>query len=163
MQGRVKRIEEIALRTPRGAGAVAGWTVGRDHDPVQERRRVVSGRRTRGADQEGLTAAHITAELRKRLSVIDSAFIIVVPQASVPGIGTGGGFEMRIQDCQGRVAEMLTAATDELVAAAQIAPGLAAVFSPYTAKTPQVFVEIDRLKAQMIGVLIQNVTDAIET
>ncbi|MDU6750701.1 MAG: efflux RND transporter permease subunit, partial [Bradyrhizobium sp.] len=113
--------------------------------------------------KKGLTAARITAELRKRLSVIESAFIIVVPPPAVPGIGTGGGFAMRIQDRQGRGPEMLAAATDELVTAARRVPGLTAVFSPFTANTPQVFVEIDRQKAQMLGVPIQNVTDTIET
>ncbi|WP_164153907.1 efflux RND transporter permease subunit, partial [Stenotrophomonas maltophilia] len=63
---------------------------------------------------------------------------------------------------QGRGAELLAAATDELVAAARKEPGLTAVFSPFTANTPQVFVEIDRQKAQMLGVPIQNVTEAIE-
>jgi multidrug efflux pump subunit AcrB len=37
------------------------------------------------------------------------------------------------------------------------------VFSPYSASTPQVFVDIDRIKAQKLGVPIQSVTDAIET
>ena len=37
------------------------------------------------------------------------------------------------------------------------------MFSPFTANTPQVFVDIDRVKAQKLGVPIQNVTDAIET
>jgi multidrug efflux pump subunit AcrB len=37
------------------------------------------------------------------------------------------------------------------------------VFSPFTANTPQMFVDIDRIKAQKLGVPIQNVTDAIET
>jgi hydrophobe/amphiphile efflux-1 (HAE1) family protein len=112
--------------------------------------------------KKGLTAASITAELRKRLASIQSAFIIVIPPPAVPGIGTGGGFTMRIQDRQGRGADLLAAATDELVAAARKAPGLAAVFSPYTANTPQVFVDIDRIKAQKLGVPIQNVTEAIE-
>ena len=113
--------------------------------------------------KKGLTATLITAELRKRLSAIEGAFIIVVPPPAVPGIGTGGGFTMRIEDRQGRGPELLAAATDEVVAAARKAPGLTAVFSPFTANTPQVFVEIDRLKAQMLGVPIQNVTEAIET
>jgi hydrophobe/amphiphile efflux-1 (HAE1) family protein len=113
--------------------------------------------------QKGLTAAVITAELRKRLSAIEGAFIIVVPPPAVPGIGTGGGFTMRIEDRQGRGPELLAAATDELVAAARKAPGLTAVFSPFSANTPEVFVEIDRLKAQMLGVPIENVTEAIET
>jgi len=51
---------------------------------------------------------------------------------------------MRIQDRQGRGPELLAAATDELVAAARKAPGLSSVFSPFTANTPQVFVDIDR-------------------
>jgi hydrophobe/amphiphile efflux-1 (HAE1) family protein len=113
--------------------------------------------------KKGLSAAVITAELRKRLSAIEGAFIIVVPPPAVPGIGTGGGFTMRIEDRQGRGPDLLAAATDEVVAAARKAPGLTAVFSPFTANTPQVFVEIDRLKAQMLGVPIQNVTEAIET
>ncbi len=113
--------------------------------------------------KKGLTAASITAELRKRLASLEDAFIIVIPPPAVPGIGTGGGFTMRIQDRQGRGSELLAAATDELVAAARKAPGLTAVFSPYTANTPQVFVDIDRFKAEKLGVPIQNVTEAIET
>jgi hydrophobe/amphiphile efflux-1 (HAE1) family protein len=112
---------------------------------------------------KGLTARAITAELRKRLSKIENAFIIVVPPPAVPGIGTGGGFAMRVQDREGRGPQLLAAATTELVAAANKAPGLTAVFSPFTANTPQIFVDIDRQKAQMLRVPIQNVTEAIET
>ena len=113
--------------------------------------------------KKGLTAAKITGDLRRRLSVIEGAFIIVIPPPAIPGIGTGGGFTMRIQDRQGRGAELLASATDELVAAARRTPGLTSVFSPYSASTPQVFVDIDRIKAQKLGVPIQSVTDAIET
>ena len=37
------------------------------------------------------------------------------------------------------------------------------MFSPFTANTPQLFVDIDRVKAQKLGVPIQNVTDTIQT
>src|SRR5665213_2610213 len=67
--------------------------------------------------KKGLTAAVITGDLRKRLAALEDAFIIVIPPPSIPGIGTGGGFTMRIQDRQGRGPELLAAATDELVAA----------------------------------------------
>ena len=113
--------------------------------------------------KKGQTAAQITAELRKRLASLEGAFIIVVPPPAVSGIGTGGGFAMQVQDRQGRGAELLAAATDELVAAARKAPGLTSVFSPFTANTPQVFVDIDEQKAQMLGVPVQNLTEAIET
>ena len=113
--------------------------------------------------KKGLTAAVITANLRKRLSAIEGAFIIVIPPPPIPGIGTGGGFAMRVQDRQGRGAELLAAATDELVNAARKTPGLTSVFSPFSANTPQVFVDIDRVKAQKLGVPIQGITDTIET
>ena len=115
--------------------------------------------------KKGLTAQSITADLRKRLAAIEGAFIIVIPPPPIPGIGTGGGFTMRIQDRQGRGPELLAAATDELVDAARKSPLLLAptVFSPFSANTPQVFVDIDRVKAQKLGVPIQNITDTIET
>ncbi len=161
----VKRIEAIALDTPGVArmpalAGLSGATFTQSNNaaamfPVFEdpEERI----------KKGLTAATITAELRKRLSVIEGAFIIVLPPPAVPGIGTGGGFAMRIEDRQGRGPQLLAAATDELVNAARKAPGLTAVFSPFSANTPQVFVDIDRQKAQMLGVPIQNLTEAIET
>lgn len=115
--------------------------------------------------KKGLSANAITAELRKRLATIQGAFIIVIPPPAVPGIGTGGGFTIRIQDRQGRGPELLAAATDELVAAARKSPSLFApsVFSPFSANTPQLFVDIDRTKAQKLGVPIANINDTIQT
>ncbi|MGY4483132.1 hydrophobe/amphiphile efflux-1 (HAE1) family protein [Bradyrhizobium sp. LM3.2] len=113
--------------------------------------------------KKGLTANAITAELRKRLLAIQGAFIIVIPPPAVPGIGTGGGFAIRIQDRQGRGPELLAAATNELVAAARKSPDMTSVFSPFTANTPQMFVDIDHIKAQKLGVPIASITDTIQT
>ncbi|MBT1513465.1 multidrug efflux RND transporter permease subunit [Bradyrhizobium sp. SRL28] len=113
--------------------------------------------------KKGLSADAIAGDLRKRLASIQGAFIIVIPPPAVPGIGTGGGFTMRIQDRQSRGPELLAAATDELVGAARKAPGLTQVFSPFTANTPQLFVDIDRVKAQKLGVPIANINEAIQT
>lgn len=113
--------------------------------------------------KKGLSASVITAELRKRLSVIQGAFVIVIPPPAVPGIGTGGGFSIRVQDRQGRGPELLAAATDELVAAARKSPNLTSVFSPFSANTPQLFVDIDRVKAQKLGVPIAEVNNTIQT
>ena len=161
----VRKIEEIALNTPgvvrvpalAGLSGATRTQAGNSAAlfPVFEEPEVRA--------KKGLTSNSITAELRKRLSGIEEAFIIVIPPPAVPGIGTGGGFAMRVQDRQGRGSDLLAAATDELVSAARKAPGLTAVFSPYTANTPQVFVDIDRVKAQKLGVPIQNITEAIET
>ena len=139
--------------------------VGRHAHAGRQCRGAVSGvRRAGGAAEKGPDGGESSPPIcASGCRRIEGAFIIVIPPPSVPGIGTGGGFTMRIQDRQGRGPELLAAATDELVAAARKAPGLTSVFSPFTANTPQVFVDIDRFKAQKLGVPIQNVTDAIET
>jgi hydrophobe/amphiphile efflux-1 (HAE1) family protein len=113
--------------------------------------------------KKGLTAAVIAADLRKRLSAIEGALVLIIPPPAVPGIGTGGGFTMRLEDRQGRGTALLAQATDELVNAARRAPGLTSVFSTFSTSTPQLFVEIDRIKAQKLGVPIQNINNTIQT
>ncbi|MFQ3454091.1 multidrug efflux RND transporter permease subunit [Bradyrhizobium sp. UFLA01-814] len=161
----VREIERIALDTPGivRVGAFSGFSGATRTQagnaaalfPVFDEPEV--------RQKKGLSADAITADLRKRLSVIQGAFIIVIPPPAVPGIGTGGGFTIRIQDRQGRGPELLAAATDELVQAARKSPNLTSVFSPFSANTPQLFVDIDRVKAQKLGVPIANINDTIQT
>ena len=110
-----------------------------------------------------LTAERITADLRTRLSAIDDAVLLVLPPPSVPGIGNGGGFAMRLEDRAGRGTDVLAAATEEMVNAARAEPALTSVFTPFSNGTPQIFVDIDRTRAQMLNVPIANVTEALET
>src|ERR1700710_1219401 len=161
----VRRIEKIALDTPGiiRVAAFAGLSGATRTQASNAAALFPVFDEPEARLKKGLTAAKITADLRKRLSAIQGAFIIVIPPPPVPGIGTGGGFTMRIQDRQGRGPELLAAANDELVAAARKAPGLTQVFSPYTADTPQLFVDIDRVKAQKLGVPIASVNETIQT
>jgi hydrophobe/amphiphile efflux-1 (HAE1) family protein len=161
----VRQIERIALDTPGivRVGAFTGFSGATRTQTGNAAALFPVFDEPEARQKKGLSAKAITADLRKRLSVIQGAFIIVIPPPAVPGIGTGGGFAIRIQDRQGRGPELLAAATDELVAAARKSPNLTSVFSPFTANTPQLFVDIDRVKAQKLGVPIGNVTDTIET
>ena len=97
------------------------------------------------------------------MSEIDEAFIVVIPPPPVRGIGTGGGFALRVQDLDGRGNDALAAATSELVNAARAAPGLTSVFTPFSISVPQLFVEVDRTRAEMLNVPVARVTEAIET
>jgi hydrophobe/amphiphile efflux-1 (HAE1) family protein len=161
----VREIERIALDTPGivRVGAFTGFSGATRTQAGNAAALFPVFDEPETRQKKGLSANAITAELRKRLSVIQGAFIIVIPPPAVPGIGTGGGFTIRIQDRQGRGPESLAAATDEVVAAARKSPNLSSVFSPFSANTPQLFVDIDRVKAQKLGVPIANVTDTIET
>ena len=112
--------------------------------------------------KEGLTSERITADLRRRLSAIKGAFIITLAPPPVRGIGTAGGFKMLVQDKRGRGPAALEAATQDLIAAANKTEGLAGVFTLFNTRTPKVFADIDRTRAQMLGVPITRVFEAMQ-
>ena len=111
---------------------------------------------------KGLSADHVLADLRARLAAIKEAFIIVIPPPPVRGIGNSGGFKMMVQDKRGRGLAALDAATQDLVATANQTPGLAGVFSLFNTRTPKLYADIDRVKAEMLGVPADKVFEALE-
>jgi hydrophobe/amphiphile efflux-1 (HAE1) family protein len=108
------------------------------------------------------SAAAIQAQLFRRLSSIQEAFIIPVLPPPVMGIGTAGGFRLMIEDRAGQGSEVLRAATESLVTRAAQTPGIAATFSLFETSTPQVYLNIDRTKAQLLGINVQDVFNALQ-
>ncbi len=111
---------------------------------------------------QGLTAPHILADLRRRLGAIQDAFIIVVPPPPVRGVGTAGGFKMMVQDKGGRGLPALEATLQQLVSAANQTPEITAAFSLFNTRTPKVYADIDRVKAEMLGVSADKVFETLE-
>ncbi len=108
------------------------------------------------------SAPAIQAELNKRLSKIQDAFIVAVLPPPVMGIGTAGGFRMMIEDRGGRGAAALREAASALMARANGTPGLSQVFTLFETSTPQVYLDIDRTKAQLLGINVQDVFNALQ-
>ncbi len=111
---------------------------------------------------EGLNAGSLIQQLQMKMFSIPEALIFVVPPPPVQGLGTSGGFTMRIQDRAGRGPAELEATTWDVAFAANQVPGLVQVFTPFSAQSPQVYVDIDRVKAQMLQVPISNVFRTLE-
>jgi len=108
-------------------------------------------------DKAGRNLPVILAETQQRLSEIKDAMIVVLPPPSVRGIGTLGGFTFEVQDRAGAGSVALQNATDALVAAANKDPHLSQVFTLFRASSPQVYADIDRTKAEMLGVATDDV------
>lgn len=113
--------------------------------------------------KHGQTAAWIQGELTKRVASIDGANILIVQPPPVSGIGSAGGFSLRLEDRTGVGTAVLAKATNDLVAAANATPGLVGIYTTFSAGTPQTKVELDRERAEMLGVQSQDVNAAIET
>lgn len=112
--------------------------------------------------KQGLTSGRILGGAQQALAPIKEAFIIVVPPPPVRGIGNAGGFKMMVQDQRGRGPQALEQATGQLAAAASAEPGLVGLFSLFNTRTPKVFADIDRQRAEMLGVTPDKVFDALE-
>src|SRR5882762_9114259 len=111
----------------------------------------------------GLATASILNGLRAQMQALREAFVLVIPPPSVPGIGTGGGFKMYIEDRAGRGPRALEQAVGTLIGPANQTPGLVQVFTLFNTATPQVYADIDRTKAEMLGVPITRFFDTLST
>ena len=115
----------------------------------------------RGRDPKE-SAAGITAELFKRLAGFQEALILVIQPPPVAGIGNAGGVRMMVEDRAARGSQALLEATTAMVTKASQTPGLTQVFTLFENSTPQIYLDIDRTKAQMLGVNVADVFGALQ-
>src|SRR5437588_3861850 len=104
----------------------------------------------------------IQAELFKRYAAIQEGLIIVIQPPPVSGIGNAGGFRMMVEDRAGRGAQALQSAVVALQTRAAQTSGIAGAFSYFETATPQLYLDIDRTKAQMLGVNVTDVFAALQ-
>ncbi len=160
-----RRAVEIALKVPGIAHAVnivgfSGATFTRASnagaifvtlDPFEQR-----------AKDPRQSAGAIVGQLFQRLSTIRDGAIFVVAPPPVSGIGNAGGFRMMIEDRAGLGSHALQGAVYAMMGAAAKTPGVAQVFSLFETKTPQIYLDIDRTKAQLLGISIPDVFAALQ-
>ena len=112
--------------------------------------------------RDQLPADKIVGMLFGRLQSVQDAFVIAVPLPAVPGIGTGGGFKMQLQDRTGQGTRALLATAYQVIGQASQTPGLFGVFTTFSANSPQFFLEIDRTKAQILNVPISAIFETLQ-
>ena len=102
----------------------------------------------------------IAMQLNQKFAAIPDAMIAMFPPPPVQGLGTIGGFKLQIEDRAGLGYEALDEATKAFLGAAMKAPELAGLFSSYQVNVPQLYADIDRVKARQLNVAV---TDVFET
>ena len=109
-----------------------------------------------------ITSQSVAQQLRQQLGrEIEEAQSLVFVPPPVRGVGSTGGFSLRLQDTAGIGSQALSEAAQELIRAANATPGLQNVFTTFQTNTPQVFVDVDRVKAQMLRVPLANIFEAM--
>jgi len=93
---------------------------------------------------------------------IRSATVFPLNLPPIIGLSTGGGFEYQLQALEGQDPAQLGGVLNGLLAAANQDPSLARVFSTFSATTPSIYLDIDREKAQALGVSISDLFTTLQ-
>ncbi len=110
------------------------------------------------------TPKTIIASLQKTLSQIPAAAIRILPPPPVRGIGSQGGVKMIVEDRSGKADyQALQRVTQSLVEAVNKDPNVTGAYSTFNTNTPRIYADIDRVKAEYLGVSDSAVFDTLQT
>ncbi|MDF1632642.1 multidrug efflux RND transporter permease subunit [Mycoplana sp. MJR14] len=109
-----------------------------------------------------LSAGAIAMQLNQKFGAIQDAFIAMFPPPPVQGLGTTGGFKLQIEDRAGLGYQALDEATKAFLAKAYQTPELAGLFSSFQINVPQLYADLDREKAEQLGVSVTDVFDTLQ-
>ncbi len=109
------------------------------------------------------SATAIVAQLRPKLGAINQAVAFPFNLPPILGLGSTGGFQFMLEALQGQPPLDIAQVTRALQVAANSRPELGGVFSTFSSDTPQVYLNVDRNKAQVLGVAVNDLFAALQS
>jgi len=131
-------------QSPNAATAFAAWTDW-------------SVRKTPELSQDSLVS-----QLRADLGQLREAFTVVMVPPAIMGLGVAGGFQLQIEDREGVGVNTLQDRTQAIIDEALRNPEIGTATTFFRAGVPQIFLNIDRVKAEKMGVLLSDVFAALQ-
>ncbi|MFL9823626.1 efflux RND transporter permease subunit [Rhodoplanes sp. SY1] len=108
------------------------------------------------------SASAIMGRLVPKFRQIQGGTVLPLAPPPIIGLGTGGGFTYVLQDLQAGDPKVLAQVLRGLLVAANQDPDLNRVFSTFSATNPSIYLDIDRDKAQVLGVQLSDVFGALQ-
>ncbi|MBB3316948.1 multidrug efflux pump [Rhizobium sp. BK181] len=158
----IKRMSDIAMAEPGVAHAIAfpGLSINGFTNSSNAGIVFVTLKDFEERKSPALSGGAIAMALNQKFGAIQDAFIAMFPPPPVNGLGTTGGFKMQLEDRAGLGYQVLDEANKAMIAKAYQTPELTGIFSAYQINVPQLYADLDREKAEQLGV---PVTDVFET
>jgi hydrophobe/amphiphile efflux-1 (HAE1) family protein len=162
----VTQLASLALKTPgvKDAFAVSGFSIlTRSNSSAAGLLFLHFTAFSDRAGRAGMTATAIANRLSQRFSTVEGGRAVVLLPPAVSGIGNAGGFTMQVEDRSGSASpQQLQVATQHLIDAARSRPELSRLFSTFRASVPQIYVNVDRVKAKQQNVQVTDVFQALQ-
>jgi multidrug efflux pump len=113
-------------------------------------------------DHPELSANNVADRLREQFREIQEAQTVVFGAPPIDGLGSTGGFKLQVEDRSGAGLMALQGAVANVIAKGNSQPGLEGLFSSFSANQPQLYVDVDRVKAKKQGVQLDDVFETLQ-
>jgi len=111
----------------------------------------------------GSKAAAMVRKLQTRFNAeIKDAVVLTIMPPTVQGLGSAGGFKLMLEDHNGLGSQALAKAANDLVAAANKDKAFAGVFTLFNSGAPSLYADIDRSKAEKVGLMPTDVFSTMQ-
>lgn len=107
-------------------------------------------------------STNILNRLKAKFSQIPDAEINLFEFPAIPGLGTTGGMDFRLQSLDDTDPKKLESVLKSFIGKAQQLPEVNYAFSTYTAQTPHAYIEINKDKAEVMNVPISNIYSVLQ-
>ena len=115
------------------------------------------------AGKPGMSATALVAQINRKYARIQGGFGLVLMPPPVRGLGNAGGFTMEVEDRSGAATpQQLEAVTEHLIAAARKRPEIGRAFTTFRANVPQLYINVDRVKAKDENVPVTDIFQALQ-
>jgi hydrophobe/amphiphile efflux-1 (HAE1) family protein len=160
------RLSEVALKTDgvhhtigiagfsvlTGANSSAAGTIFLPLKPFHERE-----------GKPELSGPAITRKLSAEFSQVQEGLALVFPPPPVRGIGSAGGFKVQVQDRSGaHTPQELQTVVDDLIGEGHKHPEFQSTFTSFRANVPQLYADLDRVKAKEQDVAVTDAFAALQ-
>ncbi|HEY4745331.1 MAG TPA: multidrug efflux RND transporter permease subunit, partial [Desulfuromonadaceae bacterium] len=110
-----------------------------------------------------LQANSVIMGLLGQFMQIKEAMVFAFNPPSIPGLGTMGGFEFNLQNKGEGNAERMAGTVMQLLSEASKRPELQGLSTTFKANVPQLFVEVDRERAKVMGVPLNDIFETVQS
>jgi HAE1 family hydrophobic/amphiphilic exporter-1 len=109
-----------------------------------------------------LSQERIIAHLNQEFANLQEAMVFVLIPPPIRGLGQSGGFQMIVEDRKGLGSAELQRAIYELIQSGNARQNLRGLTSTFNASSPQLYLHIDRTKAESMQVPLNNVFETLQ-
>ncbi len=111
----------------------------------------------------GDSSFSVVKDLGRKLGGIKEGIVFPINPPSIPGLGSTGGFEFYIQNKGGGTPQELEKVTKQFIAEARKRKELTSVSSTFSASQQQLYLDVDRAQAQLLGIPVSTVFETLQS